>query len=237
MSQPYTALDVLLETRRRFKRADIDDDLLDAYLDDIEDIPPPALALICKQLRRSLDFFPSVAQIRNAYVDAVLPDELGKSYAWVLHRMFHGEYSQYSGRSAEPTEYPDLLTESTVQEIGWPALYMLDDFNRDRAYRETYKRLRTERIAAANRGTMFDLGVAMLGEGADMQIVRIEYPEPVAALDAGSVVSVPLPRLVSENDPHIETLPPKCFYCAETLGKPHKPGCTIAHRTALEVVK
>lgn len=233
MSEPNTALAILQEAKKLFPREHIPPETLAKQASELADIPPPALALIVRQLYRSREFFPGLAAIRNAYIEAVLPDAHAASYQWVRKAMKTGEASPYTGRVAKPTEWPDELTRLTVEAIGWAEIYTFNDYQRERTYREEYQRQRNEKISAANRGSMLDLGVAAIGEGSEMRVT------PIALVDGGgdSAVSarafgtdnglIPT-RFVTDDDPHLETMPPRCYYCGQMLGEPHRYNCERA---------
>lgn len=220
-------LDILNETQLRYPRERLGDEQLEAYVADLVDIEPAALALICRQLWRTRDYFPTVAQIRNAYIDAVLPDDANASYRWVTAAMNSGDYSPHTGRAAMPTEWPDLLTEETVQSVGWPMLYLLDEFQRRKVYTAEYKAIRDARIAAAARGSMLDLGVVAIGEGDGLTVRRIDQPKiEVLSIGASGPPKFGTVPLVCDDD--LAATFAGCMVCGALLGTPHRVNCELA---------
>jgi hypothetical protein len=238
-------LDLLTEGKKLYWREKVPPESLAAMVTQLADIPFPALALICRQLWRTNEYFPNVAVIRNAYISAVLPDDVDRSYAWVLSRMTTGDYSALTGRNAPPTDFPDDLTRETVAEISWFMLHTMSEYDRRRTYREAYKKLRDARISAASRGSMFDLGVAALGEGDGLQIVALSQgvPGPPREIDASEMtvsvfVDTPdgprhlhsVPRLVTEHDAtSVGEITGKryCGSCGRAIDLPHRVNCQM----------
>ena len=127
MTEQLTTFDVLDKMRLRFPRQVISKETVEAYEQDLADIDPIHLGLICRQLWRSLDWFPSVNQIRRAYFDALHgPDAAGASWDKVLRWTKSGRRpAPTSHRTVEPTANDgfDALTLKAVSIMRWSHMW------------------------------------------------------------------------------------------------------------------
>lgn len=127
MTEQLTTFEVLDKMRLRFPRQVISKETVEAYEQDLADIDPIHLGLICRQLWRSLDWFPSVNQIRRAYFDALHgPDAAATSWdkvrRWTINgpRVAHGSH-----KAIEPTALHgfDTLALKAIKIMGWAHMW------------------------------------------------------------------------------------------------------------------
>lgn len=127
MTDQITTLAILEEMALRFTRQTLTKLQMDAYEQDLADIPPVHLGLICRQLWRSLDWFPSVNQIRRAYFDALHgPDAAAESWNRILRWVNGGtRVSLLSHKVWTPSEERgfDPLTVKAVSIMGWAHMW------------------------------------------------------------------------------------------------------------------
>jgi len=127
MTEQLTTFEVLDKMRLRFPRQVISKETVEAYEQDLADIDPVHLGLICRQLWRSLDWFPSVNQIRRAYFDALHgPDSAARSWDLIW------KWTRY-GYRPHPTSHKtiapraedgfDVLALKAVAIMGWAHMW------------------------------------------------------------------------------------------------------------------
>lgn len=170
MTEQLTTFEVLDKMRLRFPRQVISKETVEAYEQDLADIDPIHLGLICRQLWRSLDWFPSVNQIRRAYFDALHgPDAAAKSWEWVWRWASNGRRAHpTSHKTVKPTEADgaDALTLKAIDIMGW--LHMWDDtepryLRRD--YLAAYEQARSQMADTFAREGMMGIEPS-IGDGA-----------------------------------------------------------------------
>ena len=127
MTEQLTTFEVLDKMRLRFPRQVISKETVEAMEEDLADIDPIHLGLICRQLWRSLDWFPSVNQIRRAYFDALHgPDAAAKSWEWISKWSRSGirpSATSHKTIAPTPTCGADALTLQAVAIMGWAHMW------------------------------------------------------------------------------------------------------------------
>lgn len=107
------ALKLATVLRAAFPRQKLPEDTLEVYAELLGDLDFGVAKMAVMTLARTVDFFPSIAEIRNAVADIVSPRKLPEE-AW-------GEVQQAIGRigAYRTPVFEDADTQRAVEIIGW----------------------------------------------------------------------------------------------------------------------
>lgn len=120
---------ILGEMLLRYPRQDVPELTMRAFAADLADIPVPELRQVCQRWWLTQKWWPSVAELREAWGALDTADSEGEDLRWVERRMSRlapGEQpNPYSSIVREPAaeEYPNAVCREAVRLFGWRNLY------------------------------------------------------------------------------------------------------------------
>ena len=145
-------VDVLTHLAMVTKGQEVDAGKFLAYALELQDIPPDELEYVCQWLGRNEEWFPSLAKIRQTWMEACLRDTVlteGEAMNWVLHQMNRIGGFTASGAFIEPMAYPDPVVKETMRLFGWRRLAHAED--NDWTYKDFAKAYQQARETVARR--------------------------------------------------------------------------------------
>lgn len=155
--------DAILEHINRlvlaFPKQEISPGTIASYVEDLSDIPPDVLGGICRHLRLTEEWFPTVAKIRALWFETVFgPASPSESLDWCLRELFEIKAIpgiHPVGHDPVPTEFPDPITQEAVRLYGWDRIRIADPEWLPKEWAKVYERARlniTERFVSGQIG-------------------------------------------------------------------------------------
>lgn len=140
-----------------YNRKEISTQRIEGYAAQLEGMPVEHLAVVVDRLIRTSRFFPTVAEIFDAWAELLLgpPDPAG-SLKWCMAeygRQENEAWQAYLGKPVTtrgmfsfrvkvPEQFPDPVTAEAVRLFGWPEIFETDESFLPGMWRKRYEQAR-----------------------------------------------------------------------------------------------